>query len=162
MPTLVQWGFSYQVFSTPGGDTLPDIWQPLVTAARRAAEQAAYAPYSRFCVGAAIELANGQIVVGANVENAAYPSGLCAERVACFSARAQYPGVDCVRMGLVAHDGHAWLSVPPTPCGACRQVLVEQRGLQAAPLALLLAGSQEQWLIDDALALLPLRFSMGG
>lgn len=156
----VECPFSYQVFRTDAGDTLPEEWQPLVAAARQAALTSAYAPYSHFSVGAAIALANGQIVMGANVENAAYPSGLCAERVACFSARAQYPGVDCLRMCLVAHNGQQWVDQPPTPCGACRQVLAEQRDMQEVSLALLLVGSREQWLIEDALQLLPLRFRL--
>lgn len=96
----------------------------LLQYAHKAAENA-YAPYSRFHVGAAVRLANGKIVSGNNIENAAYPSGLCAERVTLFSVQAQYPGVAVEAIAVTAHSEKTLVDEPIAPCGACRQVMVE-------------------------------------
>ena len=85
----------------------------------------AYAPYSKFNVGAAVRLANGAVVLGNNIENAAYPSGLCAERVAMFAAMAQYPGVPFEALAVTAYSASKTIDEPVAPCGACRQVMVE-------------------------------------
>ena len=90
-----------------------------------AACKKAYAPYSRFYVGAAILLENGKIVTGNNQENAAYPSGLCAERVAIFKASADYPAAQIKTIAVTASSEEFDIDHPVSPCGACRQVLKE-------------------------------------
>lgn len=84
-----------------------------------------YAPYSKFHVGAAVRLANGKTVTGCNIENAAYPSGLCAERVALFAAQAQYPDVAVEALAITARSESKTIDEPVAPCGGCRQVMVE-------------------------------------
>ncbi len=122
-----------------------------------AAAGRAYAPYSRFRVGAAARLADGRIVAGNNQENAAYPSGLCAERVALFYAGAQYPGVPVQMLAIVAED-EAGVKEHISPCGACRQVLLETEQRQGGPLRVLLCGRQKAVAFPSAAALLPLCF----
>ena len=99
-----------------------------------------YAPYSQFHVGAAVRLSNGVIVKGNNIENAAYPSGLCAERVAMFSAQAQYPKVPIVALAITAFSEKMEVTEPVAPCGACRQVMVEVEQLAQKPLRILCQG----------------------
>ncbi|MGP1447484.1 MAG: cytidine deaminase [Candidatus Limimorpha sp.] len=89
------------------------------------AVSSAYAPYSGFHVGAAVRLANGETVTGCNIENAAYPSGLCAERVALFRAQAQYPGIAVESIAITAMSSEVDVNEPVAPCGACRQVMAE-------------------------------------
>jgi cytidine deaminase len=120
---------------------LPAADQSLLRAAHSAVERA-YAPYSGFRVGAAALLANGEVVTGNNQENAAYPSGLCAERVALFHAASQHPGVAVVALA-VASDGEAeWGAF--SPCGGCRQVIQESESRQATPIRLLLQSRNEE------------------
>ena len=95
----------------------------LIDHAMKATENA-YAEYSHFYVGAALRLANGRIVIGANQENAAFPSGLCAERTAVFSAQANFPDQSIESLALVACNDNGLIDNPVTPCGACRQVLL--------------------------------------
>src|SRR5436190_18229438 len=94
----------------------------------------AYAPYSKFRVGAAILLDNGKIVVGSNQENAAYPSGLCAERVAIFQAGAIYPDAKIEKLALTAASDVNVTSTPIPPCGACRQSIAEYELKQDYPI----------------------------
>ena len=100
-----------------------------------------YAPYSQFHVGAAVRLSNGAIVKGNNIENAAYPSGLCAERVALFSAQAQYPDVPIEAIAITAFSEKTEVNEPIAPCGACRQVMVEVEQLSRRPLRILCQGN---------------------
>ena len=100
-----------------------------------------YAPYSQFHVGAAVRLSNGVIVRGNNIENAAYPSGLCAERVAMFSAQAQYPEVPIEAIAITAFSEKVEVTEPVAPCGACRQVMVEVEQLAGKPLRILCQGN---------------------
>src|SRR3970040_2328597 len=90
-----------------------------------ATRKKAYAPYSKFRVGVAILLDNGKIVLGSNQENAAYPSGLCAERVAIFQAGAVYPEAKIIRMAITAASDTNTTAAPIPPCGACRQSIAE-------------------------------------
>ena len=99
-----------------------------------------YAPYSKFHVGAAVRLANGEVVTGNNIENAAYPSGLCAERVAMFAAMARYPGVAIEALAITAHSGSCQINEPIAPCGACRQVMVEVEQVSKRPLRVMCQG----------------------
>lgn len=118
--------------------------------------QVAYAPYSGFYVGSAVLLANGVIITGNNQENAAYPSGLCAERTALFYAGAQYPNTAIEAMVIVAYNRDR--CVPIAPCGACRQVMLESASRQAKPYRVLLCGVEETIIIDDVRGLLPFAF----
>jgi cytidine deaminase len=119
----------------------------------------AYAPYSRFRVGAAILLDNGKIVLGSNQENAAYPSGLCAERVAIFQAGAIYPNAKIVKLAITAaSDTNPTLS-PIPPCGACRQSIAEYEFKQDIPIEIYFMGeSGEVYKSNSINNLLPLSF----
>lgn len=119
-----------------------------------------YAPYSRFSVGAALRLTDGTIVCGSNQENAAYPSGLCAERTALFYAGSRYPNQKVEAIAIAARNEQGQLSPQPiTPCGACRQVMQETALRHAQPIRCLLYGTRKIILIENALNLLPLSFS---
>ncbi len=121
----------------------------------------AYAPYSKFKVGAAVALANGQTVIGSNQENIAYPSGLCAERVALFSAGAIYPGVAVKTIVVVADPLDVRATV--SPCGSCRQVVMEYQRLHKNPIRMLTgAMNGPVTIIENANFLLPLAFFDAG
>ena len=125
---------------------------------QRALEAAkkAYAPYSHFHVGAAVLLANGEIVTGSNQENAAYPSGTCAERTALFWASAQWPDVPIDKLLIVAiNDGGRVPFI--SPCGSCRQVIMET-ATRFHPFPILLCGGEQTICIDDCRLLLPFGF----
>ena len=120
------------------------------------AAQKAYAPYSHFQVGAAVLLANGEIVTGSNQENAAYPSGTCAERTALFWSGAQWPKVAVERLAIVAINASG--RVPfISPCGSCRQVIMET-ATRFHPFPILLCGGEQTICIDDCRLLLPFGF----
>lgn len=122
-----------------------------------AAAERAYAPYSRFHVGAAVELADGRLVSGSNQENAAYPSGLCAERTALFTAGAQYPDVAVRALYVVAmKDGVVQDKI--SPCGGCRQVISEVEHRYGQSVRIYLCGRTEYCCVESAAALLPLSF----
>lgn len=128
----------------------------LVNAAKEATYHA-YAPYSDFCVGAAVLLENGVVVTGSNQENSAYPSGLCAERVALFQANHQYPQVSVIALAIAARNGDSFVEAI-SPCGACRQVLLETEQRYGKPMKVILYGSKEIWMVESAESLLPLCF----
>lgn len=119
-----------------------------------------YAPHSQFHVGAAVRLKNGQIVKGANQENVAYPSGLCAERTAMFAANANNPGEPQVSIAITAtySDGTA-PSYPATPCGACRQVMAEYQKLGKEPMSVILIGGKQVLKFDKVDDILPFIFT---
>lgn len=128
---------------------------------KKATEAAAtaYAPYSGFNVGAAVLLEDGAIVIGSNQENAAYPSGLCAERVAVFAAGSQFPGLKIKSIAITAKSKNINISSPVPPCGACRQVLAEYENKNGNPIKLILRGEKGKVLTTDSvLNLLPLVF----
>ncbi len=119
----------------------------------------AYAPYSNFFVGAAVLLENGEIVTGTNQENAAYPSGLCAERVAMFYANSKFPNVPVKAIAVSAATGDMKIiaeAVPP--CGSCRQVLMETEIRFNKPIKIILAGSKKIAVLENAKSLLPIHF----
>lgn len=118
----------------------------------------AYAPYSGFHVGAAVELENGEIFAGSNQENSAYPSGLCAERVAMFYANAQFPDVAVKTLAIAAFTNDKFLADPITPCGSCRQVLLETEMRFEKNITILLYGTEHIYLIENVKQLLPLCF----
>ena len=118
----------------------------------------AYAPYSHFHVGAAVRMSNGQIVRGANQENAAFPSGLCAERTAMFSASAKYPDKD-MRSIAIAGGVHGRLGrEPATPCGACRQVMAQYQTKAGKPMSVIMIGADRIWKFEKVDDILPLIF----
>lgn len=142
-----------------GYDELSAVDRHMVDTALAAYERS-YAPYSHFCVGAAILLDNGEIVSGANQENAAYPSGTCAERSACYYAGASYPGVPFRKIAIAAKgtDGKE-VPDPVAPCGACRQALLEYEKLAGADVEVILVGANEIFILPSVRSLLPLSFS---
>ncbi|WP_298136482.1 cytidine deaminase [Flavobacterium sp.] len=141
-----------------GINELPSEIQSLMNQAIETRKNA-YAPYSKFRVGAAILLDNGKIVLGSNQENAAYPSGLCAERVAIFQAGAIYPNAKIIKLAITAaSDTNPTLS-PIPPCGACRQSIAEYEFKQDTPIEIYFMGeSGEVYKSNSINNLLPLSF----
>lgn len=140
-----------------GIEELSEPDQRLLQFARSAAEKA-YAPYSDFRVGAAVLLVNGEIIKGNNQENAAYPSGLCAERIALFYAGANFPGVAVQAIAISANTNISTIKTIK-PCGACCQVMAEYENLAQLPLKVLLDGKRSILLIEGVRNILPLAFS---
>ena len=123
------------------------------------ARENAYSPYSKFKVGAAILLENGEVVVGNNQENAAYPSGLCAERVAIFQAGSIYPNVKIKTIAITATSENYVVNTPIPPCGACRQSISEYETKQASPIEIYFMGAKGAIMLSDSISdLLPFSF----
>ena len=118
----------------------------------------AYAPYSNFNVGAAVMFTDGEIVSGANQENAAYPSGLCAERTALFYASASRPDKAMTAIAIVAGQNGTLCSSPVTPCGACRQVMAQYQTKSGRPMQVILIGGDKIWKFEKVEDLLPFIF----
>ena len=118
----------------------------------------AYAPYSHFNVGAAVLLDDGPIVKGANQENAAYPSGLCAERTAMFAAGAAYPDRNMTSIAVAAKQNGVLCPEPAAPCGACRQVMAQYQTKAGAPVSVILVGSEKILKFNRVDDLLPFIF----
>lgn len=130
-----------------------------VVDAARAATANSYAVYSNFSVGAAVRLGNGTVVSGSNQENAAYPSGLCAERTTLFWANSQYPKEPVEVLAIAARSAQGELEFPITPCGACRQVMLETEKRFGNKMKIILYGTRQCYVIDDGVrALMPLSF----
>ncbi len=138
-------------------DELSQSDRELVSAAMEATK-GSYAPYSKFRVGAAARLANGLVFTGANQENAAYPSGLCAERTTLFAANAQYPDQPVLALAIAARKGNRFMPTPISPCGACRQVISGVEDRFGHPVRILLYGTEGIYECNGIDALLPLRF----
>ncbi|MCQ2236133.1 MAG: cytidine deaminase [Bacteroidales bacterium] len=118
-----------------------------------------YAPYSKFHVGAVALLENGEMVSGSNQENAAYPSGLCAERTTVFYTNAHYPNTAITHLMIYAETEESGVVVSPiSPCAACRQVLIEKESIQGSPIKLILVGRDSVYVIPSARDLVPLSF----
>lgn len=124
------------------------------------AMKGSYAPYSHFNVGAAVRMSNGQIVRGANQENAAFPSGLCAERTAMFAASARYPDKDMESIALVGGVYGRITDTPATPCGACRQVMAQYqtKGGYNHRMSVIMVGAKGIWKFSRVDDILPLIF----
>ena len=118
-----------------------------------------YAPYSGFLVGAAIRLANGEIITGNNQENIAYPSGLCAERTALFYANSRFPDQAVDTIAVAAFTNGDFTEEPVPPCGSCRQVILEAQNRYKRPIKLLLCGRTTVYKVASIIDLLPLSFS---
>ena len=130
----------------------------LVIKNAKEAAQKAYAPYSKFKVGACVLLENGELIQGNNQENAAYPSGLCAERVAMFYANSKYPDVPVKSIAICAYSNSKLQNDPVPPCGSCRQVLLETETRFNSPIKIILVGENKISIIENAKQLLPLSF----
>ena len=125
-----------------------------------AATDRSYAPHSHFHVGAALLLEDGRVLPGCNQENAAFPAGLCAERAAIFAAGAQFPDVPPVALAIAARDTTGQLTVQPvSPCGTCRQVIIETEKRYGQPLRILLYGQSRVFVMDGISHLMPLSFT---
>lgn len=129
----------------------------LADAAREACSRA-YAPYSKFHVGAALLLANGEVVTGANQENAAFPAGTCAERTAIFYAAARYPGVRFEKLAIAAWQGGDFVEEPVSPCGVCRQAILEYEKIGGKAIEIFLCGRNKVYCVDGIRTMLPLSF----
>ena len=138
-------------------DELPKQDQELALAAIEAM-RGSYAPYSHFNVGAAVRLSNGEIVKGANQENAAFPSGLCAERTAMFYAGATYPDKSMVSIAIAGGVMGRLAKAPATPCGACRQVMAQYQLKGGKPMSVIMLGDGQIWKFDRVDDILPLIF----
>ena len=139
-------------------DELSDVQRELVAAAKEMTAKS-YSPYSHFSVGAAARLADGRIVRGSNQENAAYPSGLCAERTTLFAANANYPEQAVESLAIACFTGGHFTAKPGAPCGACRQVMVETEHRFGRPMEVILYGEEFIYLFRSAADLLPLVFT---
>ncbi len=123
------------------------------------ARQNAYSPYSKFSVGAALILENGTIIKGNNQENAAYPSGMCAERVAIWNASSQYSDQKVVKLAISASSSTHIVKKPVAPCGACRQTLSEYEMKQKDPIEVFFMGEEGKVIkTSSVLDLLPIAF----
>ena len=139
-------------------DELSESDRKLIESAREATFRS-YAPYSNFSVGAAALLANGTIISGNNQENAAYPSGLCAERTTLFYANAQHPDQAVRTLAIAARNERGeFLAYPISPCGACRQVMLETEKRFNQPMRVLLYGTEKIYEVKSIIDLLPLQF----
>lgn len=147
----------YQVFDDL--ETLPELEKELLEAAQSAVESA-YAPYSGYQVGAAVRLKNGEVITGTNQENAAFPSSLCAERIALYCAASRYPEVAVTAIAVTAKSDSLSISEPVSPCGACRQVMAETEWRWNTPLRIILSGDHGKvYRFERINNLLPFTFS---
>ncbi len=131
--------------------------QELISAAIKATDNS-YANYSQFHVGAAARLADGTIIIGANQENAAFPSGLCAERSAIFAAQSQRPEQAITMLAIAARNANGLIKQPITPCGACRQVILEIEDRYKKPVRILLYGTETVYCFQSIQDLIPFSF----
>lgn len=138
-------------------DELSRQEQTLIDRAKEATRKS-YSPYSRFAVGAAALLADGTIVTGSNQENAAFPSGTCAERTTLFYANSQYPDTPVKALAIAAQTHGNFTDAPVSPCGACRQVILGTETRFGQTMRILLYGNKEICIINGARSLLPLSF----
>ncbi|MBO6056712.1 MAG: cytidine deaminase [Bacteroidales bacterium] len=140
-------------------DELNDDDRTLLLKAKEAAKNA-YAPYSKFKVGAAARLANGMIIIGSNQENAVFPVGLCAERVTLFSAQANYPDQPIIALAVTAIGSDSKISQPVPPCGSCRQAMIEAESRHNQPLRVIMQGEEGPIIISERMEnLMPLTFA---
>lgn len=133
----------------------------LINSAKEAI-RSSYSPYSNFSVGAAVRLANGEIIIGSNQENGAYPSGLCAERVALFAAGSQFPGVAIEAIAIAANSKNSLRKEPVVPCGACRQVMLEYEKIGKRNMKVIMYGENDScYITKDVKSILPFAFDGG-
>lgn len=150
---------SNRFFEAANVQELDSVEQNLVQQARSCVEDA-YAPYSRFQVGAAVLLEDGTVVTGNNQENASYPIGMCAERVALFAASAHYPRIRVKAIAITARSASFIIDKPVTPCGACRQAIAEYEHRHGSPIRIIMTGESGPLLIAESISpLLPFQFT---
>ncbi|MCK9312355.1 MAG: cytidine deaminase [Bacteroidales bacterium] len=140
-------------------DELSEAEKKLVQLAKLTTSNA-YAPYSNFQVGAAVLLDNGEILTGSNQENAAFSSGICAERVVLFYANARYPDAKVLTLAIAAQNMIGFSSEPISPCGTCRQVLLEAENRYKSDIRVLLYGVDGIAIVESIKDLLPLSFDV--
>jgi cytidine deaminase len=148
--------FTYKEFDKAEELDPPDL--ELLTFAKKAALNA-YAPYSGFLVGAALRLESGKIVIGTNVENAAFPSGICAERTALSNASSNHPGDKPAALAIAAFSEKGHSAEPVSPCGNCRQVIAEEEYRNGKYIRVILGGKNKIRIIENGGDLLPLQFN---
>ena len=137
---------------------LDDLDIELVESAKEAVKSS-YSPYSKFAVGAAVRLANGIIVKGSNQENGAYPSGLCAERVALFAAGSQYPNVAVEAIAITVKTDSSYHKGPLSPCGACCQVMLESETRSKRDMKIIMHGENNScYVTSNVRSVLPFAF----
>lgn len=137
---------------------LPQDVQGLMKKAIEARENS-YSPYSKFKVGAALQLENGEVITGSNQENASYPAGLCAERTAIFYAGAKFPGVKIQKLAISARSETHIVEIPTPPCGSCRQAIAEYEVKQEQPIEIFFMGEKGKVVKSQSISdLLPLIF----
>jgi cytidine deaminase len=152
-----KFAFTYEMYNDISELNEKDAW--LLNEARAITEQA-YAPYSNFHVGAVAMMANGEVVAGTNQENASYPVGICAERVLLGNAATIYPGVAIETLAVSYNSDTIKSNHPISPCGMCRQVLLEYETRVKSPIRLILAGMEGKiQIIQTAASLLPFAFT---
>lgn len=148
--------FSYTEFDNHE-ELIPED-RELIVAARNVAVNA-YAPYSKFRVGAAVRLDNGVIVSGANVENSAFPTGICAERNALSSSIVNYPDNRPVAIAIAAFNEEGIIDEPVPPCGNCRQFISEEETRYGKEIRVILSGGEKTYVVESIRNLLPLQFN---
>lgn len=149
--------FAYTLYESI--EELEEVDAALLAAARAVSSQA-YAPYSNFLVGAVVKLENGQLLSGTNQENASFPAGICAERTVLSAASVVYPGAAINSMAISFRSAASESNHPISPCGICRQSLIEQEKRQQAPIRIILGGQTGPvYLIHSASHLLPFSFT---
>lgn len=152
-----EFSFAFEVYDSIDELNEHDAW--LLSEAREVTQHA-YAPYSHFQVGAIAKLDNGEIVAGSNQENASFPVGLCAERVLLASAASLFPKIPIETMAISYHNQNGDSSHPISPCGMCRQSLLEYESRVNQPIRIILGGlTGKVYIIDRASMLLPLSFT---
>jgi len=157
MSKKITGNYSYEVYESH--ESLNKTDHELLIAAKSALINA-YAPYSNFSVGAAVLLEDGVIITGNNQENAAYPSGLCAERVAIFYASSQHPNKKIIAIAVSANSKDLKINIPVPPCGACRQAMAEYEIKFDSAISLIMGGESGEVFISPSISnLLPLLFS---
>ena len=129
-------------------DELNEKEKKLIDAAKEATNRS-YSPYSRFQVGAAALLSGGTVITGSNQENAAYPSGICAERTTLFYANSQYPNLPVEALAIAAQTSGDFIDHPTAPCGACRQVILETEERYNQPMRIYLYGKKEIYIVES-------------
>lgn len=140
-------------------EELSDVDRTMISKAIEATDDS-YAPFSQFHVGACIMLANNVIIKGCNQENAAFPAGICAERSAIFAAGAQHPSQPVKALAIAARDKNGELTPEPvSPCGTCRQVMIETETRFGQPIHILLYGQNRIYVMDGIRNLMPLSFT---
>ena len=139
-------------------EEMSEMERELIQRAKQATESS-YSPYSHFQVGAALRLQNGEIIVGSNQENAAYPVGCCAERTALFWCGANRPGARITHIAIAAQTQGHFTEDPIAPCGMCRQALLEVEHHQRGSIKVLLYGEDGTHCVDSVKALMPLTFN---